>query len=506
MNIFRNREEIWFRVFFPKMNLFKYFLLLVYVIKSSRGLSENVTYSSIGWPYLFTGIPQLDQHLDQRQDPPQDHSQYRPQDASQDQQNDPPQDQQNDQRPNHQQDQWQDQRHESSERRSSLPMLLSLYKNYQNNFIQIDDDPKYDRENQSPIEEDSSRMDPSNLNTSNVNNTKVESSKDNVNSSTVVNKSESEFRPTIETSIDRPNIDPIVPIIKRMLRRKDIRKEYPNYESIKRRKGSSSGYNDETSRSSSNKVYNDEDDGHSSYGQEDEEEDEPYYEDDNWSKKSLGGYPVGHAHHHSHSSLLPLHDHYYTGSTGVPAYWNHGHYYPYYQPYHGHHHYIGKYGKHLYKEEYAIILVVISLAAFLGLLFSMLMPYALIQSQAITGVPSNTVPYTNAVTSLSGNQFGNTAVSTDVNRIMNPFGRRRRKRMIRFDAMQYLNEQLNGKSDGRSGKRNPVNRNGDGRNSEYVPLSEFLKTLYRGDLMQQVDHRLLEFAARTTYNLLLNNL
>lgn len=445
------------------MNLLKFFLLLVCAIKSSNGLSENVTYSSIRWPYPFSGAPQLNQ----------------------------------------QQDQQQDQSHESSEQKPSLPVLLSLYKDYQNNYMQIDDDPKYDRENQSPFEESDAAAGSS----------RVENSK--VNSSTLVNKSESEFRPTIETSIDRPTIDPIVPIIKRMLRRKDIRKEYPNYEPIKRRKGSSSaGYNDETSRSSSNKVYNDEDDGHSSYGQEDEEEEEPYYEDDSWSKKSLGGagYSAGH-HHHAHS-LLPLHDHYYTGSSGVPAYWNHGHYYPYYaQPYHsGHHHYMGKYGKHLYKEEYAIILVVISLAAFLGLIFSMLMPYALIQSQAITGVPSNTVPYTNAVTTLSGNQFGNAAVSTDVNRIMNPFGRRRRKRMIRFDAMQYLNEQLNGdrRSDGRSRKRDQVNRNVDGNEhnrsaGEYVPLSKFLESLYRSSLVDHVDHRLLQFAARVTYNLL-NNL
>lgn len=433
------------------MYLLKYFLLLIYVIKSLKGFTENVTYSSIRWPFQFS----------QQLDPPDD----------------------------------------ANGQRSNLPVLLSLYKDYANHFIQVDDDPKYDRENQSPIEEEPVEGG------SKVNNPVNNS----VNNSTLVNKSESEFRPTIETSI-RPTIDPIVPIIKRMLRRKDIRKEYPNYEPIKRRKGSSSStYSDESGRSSSNKVYNDEDDGHSTYAQEDEEEEEPYYEDDSWAKK--GGYSTGYSgysghHHHgsAHLSALPLHDHYYTGSTGVPAYWNHGHYYPYYahHPYHaGHHHYIGKYGKHLYKEEYAIILVVISLAAFLGLIFSMLMPYALIQSQAITGVPSNTIPYTNAVP-LSSNQFSNAAVSTDVNRVIGQFGRRRRKRMIRFDEMQYLDEQLNGRGARQFKKmqNRAQDRRGDRHNGGYVPLSKFLENLYRTSL---VDHRLIELAAQTTYNLL-NNL
>ena len=76
------------------------------------------------------------------------------------------------------------------------------------------------------------------------------------------------------------------------------------------------------------------------------------------------------------------------------------------------------------------------------------MPYALIQSQAITGVPGNTVPYTNAVNALSGNQFSNAAISSDINRIpVFSTGKRRRKRAIRFvnqsNYLSNLNSQLN---------------------------------------------------------------
>lgn len=366
------------------------------------------------------------------------------------------------------------------EAQSDLPSLINLYKDYKNNFIQIDDDLKYNRENQST--EDDTQSEESN------------------STSLVVNKSESEFRPTI---------DPIVPIIKRMLRRKDIRKEYPNYNEFKRRKGYGGAVaNDETSRSGSNKLYNDDDDdNHSSYSDSaNEEDDDSYYEDDSYNKKSLGY--SGHHTGWSHSSLaaLPLNDHYYTGSSGIPSYWNHGHYYPYYTHPHlhaGHHHYLGKYGKHLYREEYAIILVVISLAAFLGLIFSLFMPYALIQSQALTGIPSNTVPYTNAVTSLN-NQFGNAAVTSDVNRIpighLFGTGRRRRKRMIRYNANRLIAEQLAVK-DGNFERLMKRLRDEDNQ-----PFNKrYLNNVF-SPYRSLFNHPLLDLAAQTTFNLLLNNL
>lgn len=357
--------------------------------------------------------------------------------------------------------------------------LFNLYKDNKNDFVQIDDDLKYDRANGEP--------------------NKTENS----NKFYSINKSESEFRPI--------PIDPIVPIIKRMLRRKDIQRK-GDYE-LKRRKGS---YNDETPRNTNTKVYNDDDDHSSSSYSDDDEEDDTYYEDENYGKKSLSY--TGH-HSAAHAPLaalpLPLTDHYYTGSTGVPSlssYWNgwngwnsHGHYYPYYthQPisHHGHHPYISKYGKHFYREEYVIIIVIISLAAFLALIFSLFMPYALIQSQAITGLPSNSIPYTNAISTLNGNQFSNAAVTADVNRMpINVLGKRR-KRMINWYANQFLNEQLTDKNNSNKKSKMKFN-NQQFRYSNYEPFDRLFNDLLIPNLLTNDLFKLVE---QTTIRLL-NNL
>src|SRR5436309_3556068 len=100
--------------------LLRYFLVLIYVIESLNGLIDNVTYSSIKWPFDY----QFNDTTNQIE------------------------------RPN-------------------LSNLINLYNDYRSNLIQIDDDPKYNRENQQ-FDDDASFK------------------------NTTINKSESEFRPTID--------------------------------------------------------------------------------------------------------------------------------------------------------------------------------------------------------------------------------------------------------------------------------------------------------------------
>lgn len=86
----------------------------------------------------------------------------------------------------------------------------------------------------------------------------------------------------------------------------------------------------------------------------------------------------------------------------------------------------------LYREEYAMLMVVISLAGFLGLLLASTMPYALLQAQGLNsiGVPGGTVQYTNAL------GFPSSQVPNGVNNgggtpPVGFFGKRRRRRRRR---------------------------------------------------------------------------
>ena len=80
----------------------RYFLILIYVIKNLNGLIENITYSSIQWPFDFQFNQQINQQDNQLEKPDE----------------------------------------------TNISNLISLYKDYNNNLIQIDDDLKYNRENE----------------------------------------------------------------------------------------------------------------------------------------------------------------------------------------------------------------------------------------------------------------------------------------------------------------------------------------------------------------------
>lgn len=93
----------------------------------------------------------------------------------------------------------------------------------------------------------------------------------------------------------------------------------------------------------------------------------------------------------------------------------------------------------LYREEYAMLLVVLSLAGFLGLLLASTMPYALLQAQNLNtiGVPGGTVHYTNAL-GLPSNQLSPNNGGQGGGNVPLGFFGKRRKRSAKFVSKEPI--------------------------------------------------------------------